>query len=320
MQLWSKIRALFSCKAKGTIQQGNTGTNQGLLRKIAQLFSGSQEKQLVLQEIKKLLLQADVGLDTANKLMTSLQELSGDLDIASVTKVLKQQLRELLTPYCGQEHFLIEFNSQQGVIPVKPKILMFIGVNGAGKTTAIGKLAHFAQQSGKKVIMAACDTFRAGATKQLEYWAQLNHCPIIMATDKVKDPAALAFVAADRAKAEGLDLVLIDTAGRLQNKNTLMEELKKIAKVMERYPGGEIILVLDGNTGQNIRDQVKKFTELLPINGIVVNKFDGTAKGGTLISVMTENKLPILALGIGEGINDLENFNLDKYLQKVLGD
>ena len=198
---------------------------------------------------------------------------------------------------------------------------MFVGVNGVGKTTVIGKIAKKLKEEGKKVLISACDTFRAGAVEQLEVWCKNIGVDIVKAEKEGMDPSSVAYKSLEKAKKENYDVLLIDTAGRMQNNINLMQELQKIERVLKKLDekgADETILVLDASIGQNAKKQVEIFNKMLNISGIIMNKMDGTAKGGILVPIVHEFKKPIYAIGIGEGVDDLQEFNADNYIKSLL--
>lgn len=281
-----------------------------LADKVAKLFGRNQELNAILVEMETLLLGADFGVTTTNTLLAKLREQKPKTAEAAV-EVLVTQLKTILHEIPNNS-FLADLNKQTSL-----QTMVFFGVNGAGKTTVIGKIAHRAVAAGKKVLLAGTDTFRAGATEQLAVWAQRTNCPMISATEKLKDPAAIAFSALEQAKHNNFDLLLVDTAGRLQNNSNLMAELQKIVHNLSKQPLMKI-LVVDANTGQNLKQQVQQFSEIVELDGIIVNKFDSTAKAGIILPIAVEQQLPILALGTGEQIDDLKAFDSKLFLQKLL--
>ncbi|OGC78265.1 MAG: signal recognition particle-docking protein FtsY [candidate division Zixibacteria bacterium RBG_16_40_9] len=270
----------------------------------------------LLSSLEKTLLEADVGVTATEKILNGLKEKVKQEKIETSDKVL-----DLLK---GEISHLLD---SSGLSPVtvsnsKPWVIMIVGVNGNGKTTSIGKLAHFYQEQGKKVLVAACDTFRAAAIEQLEIWAKRAQAEIVK-TQPNADPAAVAFDAIKSAVSQNLDVVIADTAGRLQTKVNLMEELKKIKKVMGKalpQAPHEILLVIDSTTGQNAISQVKLFSQAVDITGIILTKLDGTAKGGIIIPIVSELKIPIKYVGVGEKIDDLELFEPQEFVEALFSD
>ena len=270
---------------------------------IERITLGKKIDDEVLDELEEVLVTADLGVPTTLKLIEGLRGRvrRKELDDA---QALKQALQEAI----------VEILAQAGEAPQRdhdPHVIMVVGVNGVGKTTTIGKLAHHFSRQGRKVLLAAADTFRAAAAEQLEVWAQRAGAPLVRGRDG-SDPSAVAFDAVEAARARGRDLVIIDTAGRLHTQVNLMEELKKIHRVVGKKLEGaphEVILVLDATTGQNAVSQAKLFNQAVPLSGIVLTKLDGTAKGGVVVAIAGEMGLPILYVGLGEKIEDLRPFD-----------
>ena len=267
----------------------------------------------LLSELEKTLLEADVGVKASQIILNGLKEKVQKEKIENSDKIiglLKLEISKLL----------YSSSTTPAMLPdSKPRVIMIVGVNGNGKTTSIGKLAHYYKEQGKKVLLAACDTFRAAAIEQLEIWAKRAGAEIVK-NQPHADPAAVAFDAIKSAISQNIDVVIVDTAGRLQTKVNLMEELKKIKKVMGKaLPGAphEILLVIDSTTGQNALSQVKLFSEAVEITGIILTKLDGTAKGGIIIPIVSELKIPIKYVGIGEKIEDLELFEPKAFVEAL---
>lgn len=264
------------------------------------------------EELHEVLLAADVGVATSDKLLAGLRatvKRAGLGDAMQLKQALRDTLSELLAPL--QQPLDLE--------RARPFIIMVAGVNGSGKTTTIGKLAHHFQAAGKTVLLAAGDTFRAAAREQLEIWGQRNNVTVI--TQEKGDPAAVVFDAVSAAKARGIDVVLADTAGRLPTQLHLMEEIKKVKRVIEKaQPGAphEVLLVLDANTGQNALTQVKAFDDAVGVTGLVVTKLDGTAKGGTVAAIAGARPIPIRYIGVGEAIDDLRPFAAREFAQALI--
>ena len=277
------------------------------------LFVGAKIDDELYEELEAALLMADAGVDATHYLLDALKQKVKDdklLDAAAVKAALKQLLIELLTPL--QRPF--ELGRHQ------PTVMMISGVNGAGKTTTIGKLAKHMQTHGQSVLLAAGDTFRAAAREQLMVWGQRNNITVI--SQASGDPAAVSFDAVQSGKAKGLDVVMIDTAGRLPTQLHLMEELKKVQRVIGKGMEGaphETLLVIDGNTGQNALAQVKAFDDALGLTGLVITKLDGTAKGGVLAAIARARPVPVYFIGIGEKIEDLQPFVAAEFVEALLG-
>ena len=261
------------------------------------------------EELEFILLSADVGEDTAEDIIDQLRERMRE-DHVSDVKRANQYLREVLCDILGNEEFEIQ----------TPCVITVAGVNGVGKTTTIGKLANIFVKQGKSVVIAAADTFRAAASEQLEVWAKRAGVRIIK-HEEGSDPAAVVFDAVSSAKSRGTDIVLVDTAGRLHNKKNLMEELKKIDRVIEReFPDAtrQNLIVLDATTGQNAIAQVEVFDEAIDIDGIVLTKLDGTAKGGVVLAIKHDMDIPVYFVGVGEGIDDLLYFDAQSYVEGII--
>ncbi|HHV65224.1 MAG TPA: signal recognition particle-docking protein FtsY [Peptococcaceae bacterium] len=280
-----------------------TKTRQGFVDKVGEIFSGAKKiDEDLYEELEEVLIQADVGVNTALELVETLRKTANERKI-SEPAVLQEVLKEQITAMLGEERAL-QF------APAGPTVFLVVGVNGVGKTTTIGKLASNLRAQGKKVLLAAGDTFRAAAIEQLEVWGARAGAEVIKQGEGA-DPAAVVFDALRAAKSRHIDVLLIDTAGRLHNKVNLMNELSKIKRVIEReIPGAphEVLLVLDATTGQNALQQVKIFQEAADVTGIILTKLDGTAKGGVILGIQSEAKVPVKLIGIGEGIEDLKPF------------
>ena len=268
-----------------------------------------------LEEIEEFLISSDVGVEASAKIKSiiSQKKIDPSLDpIIEINKILKEFIISLMLPL-EKKNFFDKSNLSE--------VILISGVNGAGKTTTIGKIGKIFKDNDNTVVFAACDTFRAAAIEQLEEWSKRIGVEIIKSSTGA-DPASVAYKAAEQAKLKKVNKILLDTAGRLQNKRNLMEEYKKIAnvtkKVMSDSPH-EVILVLDATSGQNIINQVDEFNKIIPITGLVMTKLDGTAKGGILIAIAQKFKLPIIALGLGEKIDDLQIFDSNKFADAFLG-
>ena len=277
------------------------------------IFNSKKIDDETLEELESLLISGDISVYIVADIIKYLTEnkYNKETTIEDIKNIIFLRLEK---SFLKTKNFEINFN-------IKPYTILFLGVNGSGKTTFIGKLAHKLKQEGKKVLLGACDTFRAGATEQLKVWAEKSQCDIICAEKEHEDPAALAFKAYKKAESENYDVLLIDTAGRLQNNTNLMQELSKIKNVLKKINNSlphASLLVLDATVGQNAINQVNLFSESVDIDGIIMNKLDGTAKGGSLISITENFKKPIVAIGTGEGIDDIENFNYQVFLKQLL--
>jgi fused signal recognition particle receptor len=279
---------------------------------IASVFTGTQIDDALYEELETALLLADTGVKATEHLLQDLKarvKAAKATDPAAVKALLIDAIAHLLLPLQKQLHIGTQ----------KPMVIMVAGVNGAGKTTSIGKLTHHLADQGATVLLAAADTFRAAAREQLAVWAQRNTVEII--SQQGGDPAAVSFDAVSAGKARGRDVVLVDTAGRLPTQLHLMEELKKIKRVVQKADATaphEVLLVIDGNTGQNALTQVKAFDEALGLTGLIVTKLDGTAKGGVLCAIAREKAIPVYFIGVGEQLEDLQTFDAREFAEALL--
>ena len=280
------------------------------------LFTGGKVDEDFLEELEYALISADMGVSTVGELLTKLRDtiqLKGLKTQDEVRDALREEIVTILTPAEGK----IDLSRSQ------PLVMMMVGVNGAGKTTSIGKISKWLSAQGKSVLLAAGDTFRAAAREQLAVWGERNRVEVISQTGG--DPAAVAFDAVSAGKARGCDVVIVDTAGRLTTQTRLMEELKRIARSQNKSLQGaphEVILVIDGTNGQNALAQVKAFDEAVPLTGLIITKLDGTAKGGVLVAISrmrAENPIPIYFIGVGETIEDLQPFNAREFAKALIG-
>jgi fused signal recognition particle receptor len=289
---------------------GLAKTRDSIVNKVQQLAATkSKIDDELLNQLEEILIAGDVGVETANIILTNLKRRVKENKFESTTQLvllLKEEVAAILHVNDDKEPSLTTLPTAS-----KPYVVMVVGVNGVGKTTTIGKMAYQYRQAGHKVIIGAADTFRAAANEQLEIWAQRAGVDLVQQS-RGSDPAAVAFDALNSALSRQSDVVIIDTAGRLHTKTNLMEELKKIKRVMDkRLPGAphEVLLVLDASTGQNGLQQVKYFTAAVDVTGIVLTKLDGTAKGGIVLAISNEMKLPVKFIGVGESIDDLQPFD-----------
>jgi fused signal recognition particle receptor len=302
------FRALFS-----KIKQGLAKTRQALSG-VTSLFrlKGRVDRNF-LAELEKDLYLADVGIAATSQIVERVRQAFLDKEITGdVAVFVKQQLRELLASDAGG----LRYN------PAGPTVVMVAGINGSGKTTSIAKLARRCQQEGKRVMVAACDTFRAAAVEQLTIWSERLGCDIVK-NQPGSDPASVAHDACDKAKARGFDVLIVDTAGRLHTQTHLMRELEKIHRVVSKQiPGAphEVLLVLDATTGQNAITQAEMFTKTIQCTGIILAKLDGTAKGGAIFAIKQKLGLPVKFIGIGEQLDDLEPFDPDAYVEALFAD
>jgi len=297
------------------LKKGLSKTHQGLVEKIDRLFLGRKTiDQDLLDELEAVLLGADLGVKTSTQLIEGVKQALKRGELKEPEKVkdfIKQEILRILR--AGEQPLRIEETSS------KPFVFMVVGVNGVGKTTTIGKLAHQYALEKKKILIGAADTFRTAAVEQLEIWAKRVGADFIK-QEKGSDPAAVAFDSIKAAKARNIDLVFIDTAGRLHTKVNLMEEVKKLKRIVSREcPGAphEVLLVLDATTGQNAISQAKLFNEAIGVTGIALTKLDGTAKGGIIVGITEELKIPIRYVGIGEGIDDLKPFHAADFVEAL---
>lgn len=293
---------------------GLTKTRDNIKAGIDSVFSGfSSIDDDFYEELEEILIMADIGVNTTSKIMDDLRDKVKEQKIKE-PEACRQLLMDSIKAQMQVPEHAYDFENQKSVV-------LLIGVNGVGKTTSVGKLASQMKEQGKKVLVAAADTFRAGAIEQLTEWAHRADVDII-AQKEGSDPAAVVYDAVTAAKARGTDCLICDTAGRLHNKKNLMEELKKINRIIEReYPEAyrETMIVLDGTTGQNALAQAKQFSEVADITGIILTKLDGTAKGGIAIAIQSEMGIPVKYIGIGEQINDLQKFHAEEFVDALFG-
>ncbi|MCE8164352.1 signal recognition particle-docking protein FtsY [Porphyromonas gingivalis] len=312
---------LFSKKKKETLDVGLSKTKENVFAKITRAVAGkSKVDDEVLDELENVLVTSDVGVDTTLKIIKRIEErVARDkyVSTSELTTILRQEIASLLTENGSADGDSFDLPSG-----TKPYVIMVVGVNGVGKTTTIGKLAHRFRQAGKSVVLGAADTFRAAAVEQLEIWSERVGVPIIK-QQMGSDPASVAYDTVSSAVANGVDVVIIDTAGRLHNKVNLMNELTKIKRVMQKVvPDAphEILLVLDGSTGQNAFEQARQFTAATEVNALAVTKLDGTAKGGVVIGISDQFKIPVKYIGLGEGIDDLQIFRKKEFVDSLFGE
>ena len=292
------------------LKQGMSKTRKNIAEKLSGVFSVfTKVDEELLEELEETLILCDLGVNTATSVIEQLRRQIKEEKLKEVDQV-KNALKQLLLE-------LVQFEQQEETFP---KVVLVVGVNGAGKTTSIGKIAHVYEQQGRKVLLAAADTFRAAAAEQLSIWAERAGVPIIKYGEG-HDPAAVVYDAIDSAKHRGSDVILCDTAGRLHNKKNLMNELGKISRVSDReYPEAarETLLVLDGTAGQNSLFQAREFANTVKIDGIVLTKLDGTAKGGFIFAIREELGIPVKYIGVGEGIEDLQPFNAREFIDSLI--
>ncbi len=295
------------------LKQGLTRTRELLNRDLSDLFSGNKIDEAFYENLETTLLAADAGVAATGFLIERLREQARRARY-SEPRQLKAALRDALLELLRPIAVPLTITAQQ------PFIIMLAGVNGAGKTTSIGKIAKYYQQSGKSILLAAGDTFRAAAREQLEVWGERNNVAVI--SQQSGDSAAVIFDAVSAARSRGIDIVLADTAGRLPTQLHLMAEIKKVKRVIAKFAPGaphEILLVLDANTGQNALNQVKAFDDALGITGLVLTKLDGTAKGGVICAIARHKQIPLRFIGVGEGLEDLRPFSAEEFVDALLG-
>ena len=265
-----------------------------------------------LDELEELLIMSDIGMDTSVKIIDNLRQkikMQNVKDEEEVKELLRQEMKTILDEVNQDLH-----------LDTKPSVILVVGVNGVGKTTSIGKIANRLVKDGKRVVVAAADTFRAAAVEQLEIWANRSGAEIVKREEGV-DPASVVFDAIKKTKENGADVLIVDTAGRLHNKKYLMDELNKIQKVINKEmpdASKEVLLVIDGTTGQNAISQVKAFKQEADLTGLILTKLDGTAKGGVVIGIVEENKIPVKFIGVGEQMDDMEKFNSDDFVKVII--
>ena len=310
---------LFSKEKKENLDKGLEKTKQSFFGKIARILVGkSKVDSEVLDNLEEILISSDVGVETTLKIIERIEaRVSRDkvLGTDELNTVLREEIANLLEENNATNLVGFDLPKHEG----NPHVIMVVGVNGVGKTTTIGKLAHQFKKANKKVVLGAADTFRAAAVDQLIIWSERVGVPIVQ-QGMGADPASVAFDALQSAKSQNADVVIIDTAGRLHNKVNLMNELSKIKRVMEKViPGAphEILLVLDGSTGQNAFEQAKQFSLATDINALAITKLDGTAKGGVVIGISDQMKIPVRYIGIGEGIEDLQIFDRNEFVNSL---
>ena len=295
------------------LKNGLNKTKKSFDEKINNVFSNFRKvDEEFLDELEEVLIMSDIGVETSTKIIDSLRERIKKEKIEGEEEV-KKALREEMQKILDVADVSLHLNT-------KPSVILVIGVNGVGKTTSIGKIANRLAQDGKRVVVAAADTFRAAAVEQLEIWAKRAGAGIVKREEGV-DPASVVYDAIKQTKEQGADILIVDTAGRLHNKKYLMDELNKIQKVINKEmpeADKEVLLVIDGTTGQNAISQVKAFKQEADITGLVLTKLDGTAKGGVVIGIVEENKIPVKFIGVGEKIDDMEIFNSEDFVKAII--
>ena len=309
---------LFNKSKKDTLDKGLEKTKQNVFSKLTRAVAGkSRVDDEVLDELEEILVTSDVGVDTTIKIIRRIEDrVARDKYVSTneLNGILKSEITALLTENNTGDNSEWELPQD-----VQPYVILVVGVNGVGKTTTIGKLAYQFKQAGKKVYLGAADTFRAAAVEQIQIWGERVDVPVIK-QQMGADPASVAFDTLQSAKANGADVVIIDTAGRLHNKVGLMNELKKIKEVMKKVvpeAPHEVLLVLDGSTGQNAFEQARQFAAVTQITSLAITKLDGTAKGGVVIGISDQLKVPVKYIGLGEGMEDLQLFDKTQFVDSL---
>ena len=316
------FKKLFSREKKETLDRGLERTKEGVFAKLTRAISGkSKIDDDVLDNLEEVFITSDVGVETTLKIIDRIEKrVAKDkyINSSELNSLLCEEITMLLAEN-NQESSLDDFELPEGN---RPHVIMVVGVNGVGKTTTIGKLASQYKKAGNKVMLGAADTFRAAAVEQLDIWGERAGVPVVK--QKLgSDPAAVAYDTLSSAKANDIDVVIIDTAGRLHNKKGLMDELTKIKNVMQKIvPDAphEVLLVLDGSTGQNAFEQARQFVAATSVNELAITKLDGTAKGGVVIGISDQFKIPVKYIGLGEGIDDLQVFNKTEFVKSLFGE
>ncbi len=295
------------------LKQGLSKTKSSFDEKMNNVFSNFRKvDEELLEELEEALIMSDVGVETSTRIIGNLRERIKKEKIQEeeeVKQALREEIQKILDEVDNSLH-----------LETNPSVILVVGVNGVGKTTSIGKIANRLKQDGKKVVIAAADTFRAAAVEQLEIWANRANCKIVK-KEEGADPASVVYDAIQITKQEQADVLICDTAGRLHNKKYLMDELIKIKKVIDKeLPNAakEVLMVLDATTGQNAISQVKAFKETVDINGLILTKLDGTAKGGVVIGIVAENKMPVKFVGVGEQIDDMQVFESEDFVKALI--
>ena len=311
-----KLKNFFSKQDQNKLETGLAKTKNSFLSRLGKVVVGKTKiDEDFLDELESILIQADVGVATTLKIIDALEDRTKKekyLGFNDLIKMLREEISSLLTQKEIYEKVSENDNHH-------PHVVMVVGVNGVGKTTTIGKLAHQFKTQGKKIMLGAADTFRAGAIDQLQIWADRAKVPLVR-QEMGSDPASVAFDTLKAATNSDIDLVFIDTAGRLHNKINLMNELSKVKRVMSKVVSGaphEVLLVLDGSTGQNAFEQAKQFTSATEVTSLAITKLDGTAKGGVLLGISDQFQIPVRYIGVGEGIEDLQDFNPQQFIQTL---
>ena len=313
-----KLSNFFSKQDQDKLDHGLSNTKKSFFSRLGTAVIGKTKiDEDVLDELETILIQSDVGVATTLKIIAALEARIAKDKYLKTEDLIQRMQEEILALLVNSEK-----NTQSSFddsLKSQPHVVMVVGVNGVGKTTSVGKLAHQYKKAGKKVMLGAADTFRAGAIDQLQIWADRVEVPLVR-QDMGSDPASVAFDTLESAKAQGCDIVFIDTAGRLHNKVNLMNELTKVKRVMSKIitdAPHEVLLVLDGSTGQNAFEQAKQFTAATDVSSLVITKLDGTAKGGVLLGISDQFQIPVKYIGVGEGIDDIQVFNPKAYIKTL---
>lgn len=321
MGLFDKIKKAFTTNKTEAVEKYDKGLEKTRKEFVSQLSNLSKKYKNIdenyFEELEDILIMADIGVDTVMKFVELLRKRIKTEKIEDASKLKDIIIDELFIMYVGNDIL----DSKIHYAEDGPTVILFVGVNGVGKTTTIGKFAHQLKEQGKKVMLVAGDTFRAGAIEQLEEWGERVGTTVISSTSK--DPSSVMYDGLEKAVKEDYDVVLIDTAGRLQNKENLMRELEKVNRVIQKIiptAPHETLLVIDATTGQNGISQAKSFKEITNITGIVLTKLDGTAKGGIVLAIKESVALPVKYVGLGEGMDDLEKFDIEKYIYGLFKD
>ena len=313
-----KLSNFFSKQDQDKLDHGLSNTKKSFFSRLGTAVIGKTKiDEDVLDELETILIQSDVGVATTLKIIAALEARIAKDKYLKTEDLIQRMQEEILALLVNSEN-----NTQSSFddnLKSQPHVVMVVGVNGVGKTTSVGKLAHQYKKAGKKVMLGAADTFRAGAIDQLQIWADRVEVPLVR-QEMGSDPASVAFDTLESAKAQGCDIVFIDTAGRLHNKVNLMNELTKVKRVMSKIitdAPHEVLLVLDGSTGQNAFEQAKQFTAATDVTSLVITKLDGTAKGGVLLGISDQFQIPVKYIGVGEGIDDIQVFNPKAYIKTL---
>ena len=313
-----KLSDFFSKQDQDMLDHGLSNTKKSFFSRLGSVVIGKTKiDEDVLDELETILIQSDVGVATTLKIIAALEARIAKDKYLKTEDLIQRMQEEILALLVNSEN-----NTQSSFednLKSQPHVVMVVGVNGVGKTTSVGKLAHQYKKAGKKVMLGAADTFRAGAIDQLQIWADRVEVPLVR-QEMGSDPASVAFDTLESAKAQGCDIVFIDTAGRLHNKVNLMNELTKVKRVMSKIitdAPHEVLLVLDGSTGQNAFEQAKQFTAATDVTSLAITKLDGTAKGGVLLGISDQFQIPVKYIGVGEGIDDIQVFNPKAYIKTL---